>query len=481
MELDAFFIPKSVALVGASRTPGKIGYVILESIKSSFKGPIYPINPQATEIAGLIAYPNLTEVKQPIGLVVIAVPGEAVKSVVEEAIKLKIPAAVIISAGFKETGNKEGEEELKRLVKGKIRLLGPNCLGTFCKDLDMLFLPRDRMKRPVDGSIGFITQSGAVGSTIMDDIAFEGVGVSKFASYGNAIDVNELELIDYLGKDLSTRAIAAYLETIHDGVKFIEICKKIVKIKPIVALKAGKTAKGTEAVLSHTGALAAPAEVYAAAFRQAGIVEAKTTEELFDFSKVLASQPPLRDNKIAIITDGGGFGILAADASIQNGLELPELAKETVKALAAHMPEYAIAKNPVDLTGDANSERFAGAIAVVAKDPSIHGMIIIALAQVPNMEESIVDVIRDAKMHGKPIVAVMNGSEYTMKLVRRLESFGVPVYPFAERAAKAMFALREYGKVLDRFAPVHVTKAPERKAEKLIAKKANKAAKKKKS
>lgn len=479
MELDAFFTPKSVALIGASRTPGKIGYVILESLKSTFKGPIYPINPQATEISGLVAYPSVSEVKQPIGLAIIAVPAVAVKSVLEECIRVKIPAAVIISAGFKETGNKEGEEELKKLVKGKIRLIGPNCLGTFCKDLDMLFLPRDRMKRPSDGSISFISQSGAVGSTIVDDIAFEGVGISKFVSYGNAIDVNELELIEYLGKDLSTRAIAAYMETIHDGVKFIEICKKVVRFKPIVALKAGKTAKGTEAILSHTGALAAPSEVYAAAFRQAGVIEAKTTEELFDFSKALATQPPLRDNKIAIITDGGGFGILAADASIQNGLELPELSKETVKALAAHMPEYAIAKNPVDLTGDANSERFSGAMAAIARDPSIHGMIVIALAQVPEMDEGIVDVIRDAKLHGKPIIVVMNGSDYTMKLARRLEGFGVPVYPFAERAAKAMAALREYGKVLDRFAPP-VVKTPEKKAEKIIAKKARKAAKKKK-
>jgi len=479
MELDAFFTPKSVALVGASRTPGKIGYVILDNLKSSFKGPIYPINPQATEIAGLVAYPSISDVKQPIGLAVIAVPAAMVKSVLEECIKVKVPAAVIVSAGFKETGNKEGEEELKKLAKGKIRLIGPNCLGTFSKDMDMLFLPRDRMKRPTDGSISFISQSGAVGSTIVDDIAFEGVGLCKFISYGNAIDVNELDLIEYLGKDLSTRAIAVYMETIHDGVKFIEVCKKIVRIKPIVALKAGKTAKGTEAILSHTGALAAPSEVYAAAFRQAGVIEAKTTEELFDFSKVLATQPPLRDNKIAIITDGGGFGILAADAAIQNGLELPELAKETVKSLAAHMPEYAIAKNPVDLTGDANSERFSGAMAAIAKDQSIHGVIVIALAQVPNMEESIVDVIRDAKQHGKPIIAVMNGSDYTLKLSRRLENFGIPVYPFAERAAKAMFALREYGKIIDRFSPP-TFRAPEKKAEKLIAEKAKNATKKKK-
>ncbi len=478
-ELDSFFTPKSVALIGASRTPGKLGYVVLESLKNSFKGPIYPINPEATEISGLTAYPNVLEVKQPIELAIIAVPAIAVKNVLEDCIKAKIPAAVIISAGFNEIGNKEGEAELEKTIKGRIRVIGPNCLGTFTKGLDMLFLPRERMKRPSDGHIGFITQSGAVGSAMMDDIAFEGVGVSKFASYGNAIDVDEHELLEYLGKDMGTRAIAAYLETIHDGGRFIEVCKKIVRTKPIIALKSGKTAKGTQAVLSHTGALAAPAEVYGAAFRQAGVIEAKTTEELFDFSKVLATQPALRDNKIAIITDGGGFGILATDAAIQAGLELPDLSKETVKALAAHMPAYAIAKNPVDLTGDANAERFAGALSAVAKDPMIHGIIVIALVQIPQLEESIVDVIRDAKLHGKPVVAVLSGSEYTLKLARRLESFGVPVYPFAERAARAMAALREYGKVLDRFA-IPAPKTPEKKAAKIIAKKARKAAKKRK-
>jgi len=474
-ELDRFFIPQSVALIGASRTPRKIGYVMLESLKSSFKGPIYPINPQATEIAGLAVYPNVNEVKEPIDLAIIAVPAEKVKPVLEDCIKKKIQAAIVISAGFGEIGNKEGEMELQKLAKGKIRLLGPNCLGTYAKGLDMLFLPKDRMKRPPEGAISFITQSGAVGSAMLDDIAFEGVGISKFVSYGNAIDINELELLEYFAKDLGTRAIAAYIETLHDGNRFIEVCKRIVKSKPIVALKAGKTAKGGEAVLSHTGALAGPTEVYSAAFRQAGVIEAKTTEELFDFSKALATQPALRSNKIAIITNGGGFGILTADAAVLAGMELPELEKSTTKALQAHMPSYAIAKNPVDLTGDATAERYAGALTAMGKDPAIAGIIVIALVQTPQLEESVVDVIRDAKMYGKPIVAVMAGSDYTYKLVRRLEGFGVPVYPTPERAAKAMSVLWQYGLVLKQFAP---PPAPEKKAAKLIAKKAKKAAKK---
>ncbi len=477
-QLDTFFSPQSVALVGASRTPGKIGYVILESLKNSFKGPIYPINPQATEIAGLVTYSSILEVNQPIDLAIIAVPAESVRKTLEECIKARIHAAVIISAGFSEIGRKESEEELKKLAKGKIRLLGPNCLGTYTKGLDMLFVPRERMKRPPEGFISFLTQSGAVGSIMLDEIASEGVGVSKFVSYGNASDVNELELLEYFGKDVGTRAVAAYLETIRDGQRFIETAKKIIKAKPIVVLKAGKTARAGEAVQSHIGALAGPAEVYSAAFRQAGVIEAKTTEELFDFAKALSSQPPPRTNKIAIVTNGGGFGILAADAAIADGLEVPELSKETIKALKNHLPQYATPKNPVDLTGDANAERYANALAAVAKDPSISGIIIVALAQAPQLEETVVDVIRDAKLYGKPLTAVMTGTDYTLKLIRRLESFGVPVYRTPERAAKAMAVLWEYGQILARFAPPPAPKTPEKKAAKLLAKKARKSARK---
>jgi len=237
--LDIFFAPSSIALIGASRTPGKIGYSLLENLKRSFSGPIYPVNPEATEIAGLTAFPSVLDIPEPVDMAIIAVKAELVKSVLKECIKKKIKAVIIISAGFKEIGNIKGEEELKKIIKGKnIRVLGPNCLGIFTKGLDTLFLPRSKMKRPPDGQISFLTQSGAVGSTILDLIGFEGVGINKFISYGNAVDVNELELLSYLGKDLSTRAITMYIETVHNGPEFIKITSKISKNKPIIALKA---------------------------------------------------------------------------------------------------------------------------------------------------------------------------------------------------------------------------------------------------
>ena len=445
MNLDKFFNPKSIAVIGASRTAGKIGSTILENLKLSFKGSIYPINPNAGEISGLMAYPSVLDVQEPIELAVIAVPAEIVKNVLSECVKKKISHIIIITSGFSEIGDKEMELDLLKIKKDATRIIGPNCVGIYKKDLDMLFFPRTRLKRPIDGSISFITQSGAFGSTMLDVIANDGVGVSKFISIGNKIDVDETELIKYLEGDLQTRCISLYTESIKNGEEFIKIAKKTSKVKPIVCYKAGKTDKGNEAVSSHTGSLAGSSAVYSAAFRQAGVIEAKTTDELFDFSKALANQPAPKNNKIAIITDGGGFGIVATDTAIEVGLELPALADNSLKALKNLLPKYASTRNPIDLTGDATTERFQKALEIVLKDNNISGVVCVALMQLPTLDEEIVDVIRDSKQFGKPIVVCSTGSQYVLEKNRKLESIGIPVYPTPERAVKAMRALYEYG------------------------------------
>ncbi len=448
--LDLFFTPESIALVGASRTPGKIGHTILENLKLSFQGKIYPINPQATEILGLQAFPSVMDVPEPIDLAIIVIPAEEVPKEVGECVKKKIKAMIIISSGFGETGDKKREEEILNHIKGKARVLGPNCLGVYTKNLDMFFLPRDRLKRPPEGSIAFITQSGAFGSTILDLIAGEGVGISKFVSIGNMLDIEETDLLRYLEKDLQTRCIALYVESIKKGQEFVELARKITKKKPIVAIKAGKTVKGREAVLSHTGALVGPAEVYEAAFKQAGIVEADSTEELFDFSKALASQPTPKDNRIAIVTDGGGFGIVAADQTIRMGLELPKLSDESIKALKSFLPKYTSYHNPIDISGDATTERYQKTLDVVFKDKGISGVVCIALLQVPMLDEGVIDVLRDCKIYGKSLTVCSTGGSWTQERAKKLEAVGVPVYPTPERAVNAMWALWEYGKVLKR-------------------------------
>ncbi len=473
--LDVLFKPKSVAVIGASRTPGKIGYAILDSIKRSFSGKIYPINPEAAEIMGLTVYPSVLNVEEPVDLAVIAIKAEKVKDIILECKKKKIKAAIIITSGFSEIGNKEGELELKKAGKD-IRILGPNCVGVFApKEMDTLFMPHERLKRPEVGGIGFISQSGAFGTALIDLAASEGAGISKFISVGNQIDINETDMIEYLGKDPSTRAIAVYLESITDGKAFVSAAKKASKIKPIIVLKAGKTKAGAEAAASHTGSLAGEAQVYSAAFDQAGIIEAMTTEEVFDYSKVLASQPPLKDGRIVIVTDGGGFGILAADAAESCGLELVKLDEKSLSGLSQFLPSYASLKNPIDLTGDSTSERYQKALEIVFKDKNVSGVVVIALLQIATLDEKIIDVLRDCKLYGKSFVVCATGGEYTQKRASKLESLGIPVYPTPERAVKAMCALRDYGKIVEAGKP-----APKPEEKKLEKKKTAKHSKKKK-
>ena len=449
MSLGKFFNPNSIAVIGASRTQGKIGYTILENLKYSFKGKIYPINPNAGEILGLTAYSSVLDIEEPVDMAVISVPAEIVKDVLIDCKKKKIGAVVIISSGFSEIGENERDLELKNILKGsKTRVIGPNCIGVYKKELDMIFFPRNMLKRPPAGSISFITQSGAFGSILLDIMAQNGVGVSKFISIGNKLDVNEIDLIGYLEKDLKTRCIAIYLESVSDGAEFIKTAKAVTKSKPIVVFKAGKTEKGTEAVASHTGSLAGSAKIYSAAFKQAGIIEAKNSEDIFDFAKVLANQPVLKNNKIAIVTDGGGFGIVATDTAISCGLELPEFADSTVKSLKKVLPEYGIAKNPVDLTGDANVERYQKALEAVLRDNDVSGVVVIALMQIPTLTDEIIHVLRDCKTFGKPITVCSAGGDYVLGINKKLESFGIPVYPSPERAVRAMRVLLDYGKIL---------------------------------
>jgi len=449
MRLEEFFNPNSVAIIGASRTPGKLGYTILENLKISFKGELYPINPNSGEILGLEAYSSVLDVEEPIDLAIIVVPAEIVEKVLKECVKKKIKAVIIISSGFSEIGEKEKELELNNIINGsKTRVIGPNCIGVYKKGLDMIFFPRNRLKRPPQGSISFITQSGAFGSILLDIVAQEGVGVSKFISIGNKIDVDEIDLLEYLENDLNTRCIALYIESINDGKEFMKISARITKKKPIVCFKAGKTEKGSEAVLSHTGTLAGSSEIYSAAFKQAGIIEAKSSEEIFDFAKALANQPVMKNNKIAVVTDGGGFGIVATDAAIKYGLELPKLTDESLKKLKSFLPNYAITKNPIDLTGDATVERYQKALEIILNDKNVAGVACIALMQIPTLTDEIVNVLRDCKVFGKPIVVCSAGGSYVLDRNRKLEAYGIPVYPTPERAVKTLSILYEYAKIL---------------------------------
>ncbi len=452
MTLDYFFNPKTVAIIGASHNPGKIGYAVLENfVKGGYQGKIFPINPDNTPIFDLPVYKSLREAPAKIELAVIAVPAKFVPKVLKECVEENVKAVIIISAGFSEIGEegKKLEDQLRKIISKKnIRVLGPNVVGVYdsSSKLDTLFLSQERLQRPKEGNISFITQSGAVGSTVIDWLADEGVGISKFISYGNALDVNETDLLEYLSQDEKTKVIIAYIEGIRaQGKKFLETMKKIAHKKPIVVLKAGKTERGTKAVASHTGSLAGSAKIYSAVFKQAGIIEAMSWEELFDYSKALSMQPlPLGDN-LLIITNGGGFGVLATDEAERLNLELKELSTKLKTDLGKVLPNYVSLANPMDLVGDSTSDRYRIAIEHAVKE--FDGLVVITLFQVPTLEENIVDVVIDAKKYGKPILCCATGGKFTQRLSERLELSGVPVYPTPERAVKAFAAISKYSKI----------------------------------
>jgi len=452
MSLNKFFNPKSVAIIGASENPKKFGHVILKNYtEMGFIGKIYPINPTCDSILGIKCKKSVLDIEEPVDSAVIVVPPEVANYALRECVKKGIEAVTMITAGYREIGGKgiAREEKLKSIIKGtKTRIVGPNCIGIYdpLGKVDTLFLPDYKLKRPGAGSIAFISQSGAFALSLLDWAATEDIGISHFVSYGNRVDVDEIDLLNYLKDDPNTKAIAMYVEGVRDGRKFLEALKKTTAKKPVVVLKAGKSDSGKKAVQSHTGSLAGSYDVFRGAIRQGGATEAENTEELFDFCRVLAYQPVPKGDRIAVITNGGGFGVMCADSIEKKKMRLAELSKETIDAVSAVMPkEYSTVHNPLDLIGDADTKRYDVAINSAIKDPNVDGIIIVTLLQTATLGPEIVDIIVSANdTSKKPIIVSASGGEYTQLLLRSLEKDEIPAYPSPERAVNAMKTLIEY-------------------------------------
>lgn len=452
---EKFFNPESVAIIGASHTTGKIGYEILRNfVEGNYKGRVYPINPNILPILGKKVYTSIKEIPEEIDLAVIAVPAPVVPKVLKDCVDKKIKSVIIVSGGFSETGEKgkELEKELKEAVKSSgIRVMGPNCLGVYdpSTGVDTLFNPKEKSGRPTSGSIGFISQSGAIGATILDWLSEEQIGISKFISYENALDINECDALEYLGEDEKTKSIAIFIEGVKDGKKFIEVSKKVSKKKPIIVLKGGQTIYGSKAAASHTASIAGSAKIYSSVFKQTGIIEANNWEELFDFTKAFL-QPLPKGNKMAIVTDGGGFGVLAADECERQGLELPEPSEKLKRIFRKNFPQHVILRNPIDLTGNATADMYRIAIEECVKSKEFDAIIAIILFQVPAVGGEIIDVIGDLKKYGKPILCCATGGKFTVTQSRILEKKGTPVYVSPERAVKSMSVLWNYKKMRER-------------------------------
>jgi len=446
MSLDTFFNPKSVAVIGASREEKKIGHIILKNFINGFKGKIFPINPKADEIEGLKCYPKISEINEEIDLAVIAIPAQFVPDVLEECGRKGVKSAIIVSGGFKEVGRADLEERLKQIVKEYgIRVIGPNGLGVFdpYTGVDTIFNPREKLQRPEKGVIGFVSQSGATMSVILDWMALKDYKLSKAISYGNAVDVDESDLIEYLNQDEKTKVICVYIEGVKNGRKFFNTLKKVKK--PVVVLKAGVTDAGKKAATTHTGSLAGEAEIYKAAIKQAGAIEAKDLEQIFDFARVLAAQPLPKGNRVQIITDGGGFGVLTSDYIVKSGMKVAQLSEKSKEKLRKIVPPHANLENMIDLTGDATKEMYRISLETSLEDENVDMIALILLPQPPMINPDIVDAVKEVfEKAKKPIIVISAGGEYTENLKKSLEENNIPTFSYPERAVEAMRALYEY-------------------------------------
>ncbi|MCM8830245.1 MAG: acetate--CoA ligase [Candidatus Omnitrophica bacterium] len=446
--LKRFFTPESVAVIGASKHPDKLGFKILKNVvDGGYKGKVYPVNPSAEgDILNLKSYKSISEVPTPPELAIIVIPAKFVPDVAEECGKKGVKGLIVISAGFKEAGEegKKREELLTEIVKKyKMRMIGPNCLGVIdpINNLNASFA----IEIPPKGKISFITQSGALGTAVLDWAVKEDIGLSKFVSFGNMADISETDLIEYFGKDPDTSVILLYMEGLKDGKKFIEIARKLAMKKPIIMVKAGKSAAGSKAVSSHTGSLAGSENAYNAALKQAGVIRANSVQELFDYAMAFSSQPEPKGRNVAVVTNAGGPAVMATDAIEAEGLR-PALISEKTKALLREfLPPSANINNPVDILGDGLADRYKKAMDVVLADENVDAVVAILTPQVvTQVSESAEQISEAAKKHKKPVVASFMGGKRVEEGIEILMKRGVPNYPFPERAVSSIRAMVNY-------------------------------------
>jgi acetyltransferase len=442
--LDAIFSPQTVAVVGASPDPTKLGHRVLRNIiDNGYSGRIVPIHPTATRILDLDTYPSVGAAPGPIDLAVLVVPAPAVLGVVDDCGKSGVRGLVVITAGFKEVG-KEGrdlEQQLVALVRQHgMRMVGPNCLGII--DTTTRLNASFAALMPGDGEIAFMSQSGAICTAILDWSASQGIGFSRFVSLGNKADVDEVALLRAWGGDPSNRVILAYLEGISDGPAFIAAARDVTKHTPVIAIKSGTTEAGTRAISSHTGSLAGSERAYEAAFDQSGVLRARSMQELFDYALAFAYQPPIRGERIAIVTNAGGPGIIATDAVERSGLRLAQFTPETIERLQAGLPPTASVFNPIDVIGDARADRYEVGLAAALADPNVDAVLVLFTPQAGSEPEETARVIaRLAAGQPKPIVTSYMGAVSLGPALDLLNASRIPNYSFPEGAVGALRAL----------------------------------------
>ena len=449
--LDSIFAPKSVAVVGATETVGSVGRTIVWNLmSSSFSGTIYPVNPKRPSVLGIKAYPDLKSIPEKLDLIVVVTPAPTVPDIIKEAVDLGVPSAIIISAGFKETG--PAGVELERQVmeharRGNMRIIGPNCLGVMSPTTGLNATFASTIARR--GSVGFISQSGALCTAILDWSLTENVGFSSFVSIGSMLDVDWSDLIYYLGDDPHTKSIVIYMETIGNARAFLSAAREVAMTKPIIVIKPGRTEGAAKAAASHTGSLTGSDEVLEVAFRRSGVLRVNSIAELFYMAEVLGKQPRPKGPRLTIVTNAGGPGVLATDALISNGGELTTISPETMEEFNKLLPAAWSHNNPVDILGDASPERYAKALEIAAKDENSDGILVILTPQAMTDPTETADVLKPyAQGLGKPVLATWMGGKEVAPGEAILNKVNIPTFPYPDTAARVFDYMAHYSENL---------------------------------
>lgn len=449
--LDAIFAPKSVAVIGATETAGSVGRTIVWNlISSSFGGTIYPVNPKRPSVLGIKAYASLSEIHEAVDLIVVVTPAATVPGIIKEAVDLGVKSAIIISAGFKETGPAGVELErqvLEHARRGNMRIIGPNCLGVMSPVTGLNATFASAIARR--GSVGFISQSGALCTAILDWSLRENVGFSAFVSIGSMLDVDWSDLIYYLGDDPHTESIVIYMETIGNARAFLSAAREVALTKPIIVIKPGRTEGAARAAASHTGSLTGSDEVLEVAFRRSGVLRVNSIAELFYMAEVLGKQPRPRGRNLTILTNAGGPGVLATDALITNGGELARLSPETLEAFNQLLPAAWSHNNPVDILGDASPERYGKALEIAAKDPNSDGILVILTPQaMTDPTRTAEELVPYAQSLGKPLIATWMGGNDVAPGETILNKASIPTFPYPDTAARVFDYMAHYAENL---------------------------------
>jgi acyl-CoA synthetase (NDP forming) len=434
-DLDLIFNARSVAIVGASTNPEKLGYEILNNlINMGYEGPIYPINPKADEVLGLKAYPSLSDVGKPIDVIAVIVPGKFAPGVIEEAGRLGVKGAVVISGGFREIGNDDLEAAMVSAARaGGVGIIGPNCQG-INYPANKLCISWPLIKR--EGGLALISQSGTIAAALGDRAEKEEIGISGLVALGNRCDIDEADLINFFGADPSTEVIAVYIEGVKDGEKFMEVGKRVAEDKPVLVLKGGRTERGRQAAESHTRSIAGRGEIFDAALRKIGFEKVETIDELYDCSKVLAVEKKRPGKRVQVITSSGGSAIVAVDVLEELGLDVAPLSAAARARMKEVLPSHCVVGNPLDLTGDTPAERYKEAVLALAEEePGIDLYLLIFGDPIPRAMENCLEM---KKLVDKPIIACyIGGGEVEEVEFKKMNGARIPTFPTPERAARA--------------------------------------------